>query len=464
MEHSRILIVDDEPEMLDNLDYLLTAAGHRCWKLADPLRFRELRAEVRPHVVISDVKMPGADGMTILAAAMADDPILPVILITGYGSIASAVEAIQQGAFDYLEKPFSSKQLSITVERALRHRSLLEENRSLRRQIKEGLEMDLVGSSEPFLDLLDQVRRVADTAANVLVTGESGTGKELIARSIHRQSTRRGGPFVPVDCAALPDGLLESEVFGHTKGAFTGAVTSQKGLLVTAHGGTVFLDEIGELAPPLQAKLLRVIEERQVRPVGSPALVDVDIRIVAATNVDLEAAVAEGAFREDLFYRLNVVWLRIPPLRDRPGDVVLLAERFLTELAEKSGKDRLSIPDGVWRRLEAYHWPGNVRQLRNAVERMVALADGGPITASSLPPEILSALPKGMEFTKGLSEPSTVRYSEARGEALLAFRAWYLQRLIDACGGNISRAAQVAGVNRRTVYRWLTELEGVDRV
>jgi len=464
MEDSRILMVDDEPEMLDNLEYVLTAAGHRCWKLTDPLQFRKLCAEVRPHVVISDVKMPGADGMTILASAIADDPILPVILITAYGSIASAVDAIQQGAFDYLAKPFSGKQLSIAVERALRHRSLVEENRSLRRQIKKGFEKDLVGSSEPFLSLLDQVRRVADTFANVLVTGESGTGKELIARSIHRQSGRSAGPFVPVDCAALPDGLLESELFGHAKGAFTGAVTSQEGLLAVAHGGTAFLDEIGELTPPLQAKLLRVIEERQVRPVGSPKLTDIDIRIVAATNIDLEAAVAEGAFREDLFYRLNVVWLKIPPLRDRPGDVVLLAKRFLAELAGESGKDRLTISDEVWRRLEAYHWPGNVRQLRNVVERVVALGDGGPITISSLPSELQTALPTGKGFSNGLSDPSTLTYAEAKEEALLAFRAWYLDGLIDAHGGNVSRAARAAGVNRRTVYRWLTELGGVDHV
>ena len=457
MEKSRLLIVDDEQDMLDNLDRLLSAEGYRCWTLSDPLKFRQVSAEVDPHVLISDIRMPGADGTTVMAAALADDPALPVILITAYGSIAAAVEAVRDGAFDYLAKPFSANQLSIAVERAVRYRRLFVENRDLREKIARASETELIGTSRPFTRLLNAIRKVADTSASVLILGESGTGKELVARAIHRLSGRSEGPFLPVDCASLPEGLLESELFGHERGAFTGAVTRHLGLLVEASGGTLFLDEVGEMSLALQAKLLRTLEERVVRPLGSSKLIEIDIRVVAATNVDLGVAVAEGRFREDLFYRLNVVPLVVPPLRERREDVVLLAERFLTRFSKTSEIPLLSVAPKVWQALERYDWPGNVRQLRNVMERIAALHENGPITLGDLPPEIWDALPRGNAHP-AQSMISGLRYQDAREQTLRAFRASYVTSLLRTHGDNVTEASRAAGVSRRTLHRWLTEL------
>jgi DNA-binding NtrC family response regulator len=460
MSETRILIVDDEPEMLENLDRLLTDEGYRCWTLSDPTQYREVADEMKPEVLISDIRMPTIDGMTLLTIARADDPKLPVILITGHATVSSAVQAIQEGAFDYLAKPFTADQLFVAVGRAVRYRHLMVENESLRKEVSGRRDPDVVGSSAPFVRLLDRVRRVADTDANVLITGETGTGKELVARAIHRQSRRNKGPFVPVDCAALPEGLLESELFGHEKGAFTGAVTRRKGLLNEGNGGTVLLDEVGELTPPLQAKLLRVLEDRRIRAVGSSSYSDVDIRVVAATNVDLLEATRDGSFREDLYYRLNVVHLRAPPLREREGDVVLLVERFLERFSRAADRDPPVISPDVWQALESYDWPGNVRQLKNLVERIVALNADGRVTASDLPPEVRFAHLEGARRASGVSGLAHLPYAEAKDSALRSFQAGYLQELLDASQGNISRAAEAAGVSRRTLHRWIAELEG----
>jgi len=274
MSKARVLVIDDEEEIRENIQRLLASEGYDCHTLGEPIRFRQVRNELAPDVLITDLRMPGADGMTILAAARADDPSLPVILITGFASLSSAVEAMQEGAFDYLAKPFSAEQLFAAVDRAARHRGLVVENQELKAQISQERFGTVAGSSAAFSRVLDQVRRVAPTDANVLVTGESGTGKEIIARLLHDQSRRSRALFMPVDCAALPDGLMESELFGHEKGAFTGAITRRQGLFKEADGGTVFLDEIGEMSLPMQSKLLRALEQRQVRPVGGSALVD----------------------------------------------------------------------------------------------------------------------------------------------------------------------------------------------
>ncbi|MFQ5537291.1 MAG: sigma-54-dependent transcriptional regulator [Gemmatimonadota bacterium] len=454
---ARVMIVDDEAEILENLDRLLSSEGYLCTTLQDPMRFRDVRAEVEPDVLITDLRMPGADGMTILAAARADDPHLPVILITGFGTISSAVEAMQEGAFDYLAKPFTADQLLVAVERAVRHRRLVLENRELKEQVRGGPR--IVGSSAVFTRVLDRVRRVAPTDANVLITGESGTGKEVIARLVHEQSRRADGPFVPVDCASLPEGLLESELFGHEKGAFTGAVARKKGLLAEANGGTVFLDEIGELSMPLQAKLLRALEQRQIRPVGDSQLQDIDVRVIAATNRDLVEAVAEGTFREDLYYRLNVVEIRMPPLRERWDDLPQLAGMFLKEAALAAGREVPHITPDAWAALERYDWPGNIRQLRNVMHRLVALHEDRVVSVADLPREIRN----GQKPTDGGSEPGSgfgslpLDYQEAKELAMQRFMEAYLDQLLHAHGGNVSSSARTAGVSRRTLHRWLAE-------
>jgi DNA-binding NtrC family response regulator len=456
MEPAKILIVDDEPAMLENCRRLLSRDGHRCRTLADPSRVRDVLSEMQPDVMLLDLRMPGVDGMTVLTVALAEDSGLPVIMMTAYGSVASAVRAIGEGAFDYLTKPFSRDELRVAVQRAAAHRGLVLENRNLRARIVDGAgHRVIVGSSPTMRRLLDHVAKVAATDANVLITGESGTGKELVARSIHAQSARRERPFMPIDCAALPENLLESELFGYERGAFTGAVSRRRGLLDEADGGTVFLDEITELSMGLQSKLLRVLEERQLRRLGGSALIDVDIRVVAATNIDLPAAIAAGTFREDLYYRLNVVPIHIAPLRERDRDVVLLAQKFFAQFSADQGKDAPRISAEVWDALQEMEWPGNVRELRNVAERLIVLDDDGRITLGDLQEVLRSASPAGVEET---SEPLPPSYEEARAQALQTFRAKYVRRLLAANEGNVAKAARVAGINRRTLHRWIAEL------
>jgi len=454
MSATKVLVVDDEPEILENLDRLLSAEGYECTTLQDASRFRDVRAEICPDVVVTDLRMPKVDGITLLTVAKADDPALPVILITGFGTISSAVEAMQEGAFDYIAKPFTQEQLFVAVERASRHRQLLLENRALKEDVRVR-DVRVIGSSAVFTRLLDRIRRVAPTDANVLITGESGTGKEVVAQMVHDQSRRAHGPFLPVDCAALPGGLMESELFGHEKGAFTGAVARRRGLLPEADGGTVFLDEIAELTVVMQSKLLRALEQRQVRPVGDSTYVDIDVRIVAATNADLEVAVANGTFREDLYYRLNVVELEVPALRDRREDLTLLSARFLNEAAVAAGRELPQISPEAWATLERYRWPGNIRQLRNVMHRMVALDDDGVVRASDLPAEILNG--RASLAVEQVSRGLPLEYEEAKEVAMGDFMRGYLDRLLDAHSGNVSMASKTAGVSRRTVHRWLAE-------
>ncbi len=459
-DQARVLILDDEPEMLENIDRMLSSEGYRCWTLPDPSRFRSLRSEVNPDVLITDLRMPRADGMTILAAARADDPALPVILITAYGSVSSAVDAMHEGAFDYLTKPFTVDELLVAVQRAVRHRHLTLENRRLREEIRRGPRAPAaIGTSPAFERVLERARKVARTEVNVLITGESGTGKELLGRLVHDMSGRSEGPFIPVDCAALPENLLESELFGHAEGAFTGAVSRRDGLIVGANGGTLFLDEIGELSVPLQSKLLRVLEERQLRRLGDSRLLDVDIRLVSATNANLREALQVGGFREDLYYRLNVVEIALPPLRDRTGDVPLLAGHFLEQFSASVGKKVPRVSPEAWRILERYNWPGNIRQLRNVIQRLVVLDEDGLIVAGDLLTE--NSLP-GVYPSEhaALGDPgSHLSYDSARKEAVRTFHAAYLERLLEAHDGNVSQAARAAGVHRRTIHRWLAELE-----
>ncbi len=454
MSRARVLMVDDEPAMLENVDRLLTRAGYEVRTLASPLEVRAMIERFRPDVLLLDLVMPGADGMTVLAAALADDGSLPVVMVTAHATVQSAVQAMREGAFDYLPKPFTAEQLLVAVDRAARYRLLLVENRALRAQVAGDGGLDVImGTSQALTRVLDLVRRVAPTDANVLVTGESGTGKELVARALHLGSPRSHRPFMPVDCAALPEGLLESELFGHEKGAFTGALARKDGLLALADGGTVFLDELAELTVTLQAKLLRVLEERRVRRLGEGRDTEIDIRIVAATNADLEAAVRAGAFRADLYFRLNVVHLHLPPLRERPGDAALLGQAFLRRFAAEYGRDVPRVSPDAWQCLDRYDWPGNVRELRNVMQRLVVLDDDGLIARSDLPENIrLPPAPGAAPAPAG--GPAVV----ATRQALRGFRAAYVERLLAEHGGNVTRAARTAGVSRRTLHRWLVEL------
>ena len=455
MDTRTVLIVDDEPDMLENCERLLSREGYLCKTLVDPTRVRTLLRDLEPDVLLLDLRMPEVNGMTILTVALAEDPALPVIIMTGYGTVASAVQAIGEGAFDYLTKPFSGDELQVAVQRAVCHRELTLENRALRQQIAHHAGAKaIIGSSPAITRLLDQAQKVASANTNVLITGESGTGKELLARYIHDNSPRRDRPFMPVDCAAMPETLLESEVFGYERGAFTGATDRKRGLLEEANRGTVLFDEITELSLGLQSKLLRVLEERQLRRLGSTAFIDVDIRIVAATNVDLAAAVADGTFREDLYYRLNVIPLCLPPLRERNGDAILIARKFFAQLSADQEKEPPHISADVWDALETYHWPGNVRELRNVVERLIVLDEDGRITLADL---------------KGVLDPHSetsdeepvppLSYEAAQTNAMHSFRTSYLNRLLKASGGNISRAARMAGVSRRTLHRWLSPMD-----
>jgi DNA-binding NtrC family response regulator len=456
MERARVLVIDDEPAMLENCERLLTREGYACVTLGEPLRFRDVAREVQPDVIITDLRMPGADGMTILAAAIADEAARPVIVMTAYATVASAVTAVREGAFDYLTKPFTADQLLVAVERAARYRGLTVENRSLRRQVARTVGGDgILGTSPVMARVLEQAVKVAPTDASVLITGESGTGKDLVARFIHSHSLRKDGPFIAVDCAAMPDGLLESELFGHERGAFTGAVQRTKGLLADANGGTVFLDEIAELSTNLQSKLLRVLEQRQMRRLGDSRLIELDIRVIAATNRDIERAVSEGTFREDLFYRLNVVHLHLPPLRGRTGDLPLLMNAFVEEFASAAHRRAPQVMPDAWVALERHSWPGNVRELRNAAQRLVVLDDDGRITADDLTSVLHHAV--GKRADEAAEWP--VDYAAAQERALNEFRAEYVTRLLERHGGNVSRAAIAAGVSRRTLHRWLAELK-----
>jgi DNA-binding NtrC family response regulator len=457
VERARVLVIDDEQAMLENCERLLTREGYACTTLAEPLRFRQVAAEIDPDVIITDLRMPGADGLIILAAGVADDRTRPVILMTAFATVASAVAAVREGAFDYITKPFTADQLLVAVERAARYRRLTVENRTLRQQVELAQGGDgILGSSAVVQQLLEQAAKVAPTDANVLITGESGTGKELMALFMHAHSLRQAKPFVTVDCAAMPEGLLESELFGHERGAFTGAVQRTDGLLAKANGGTVFFDEIAELGVGLQSKLLRALEQRQIRRLGDSRLINLDIRVLAATNHDLEAMVAAGRFREDLYYRLNVVHISLPPLRARHGDVRILMTAFLEEFAVTARRHSPEVTEEVWAILERHLWPGNVRELRNTAQRLVVLDNDGRIT----PEDLDDALQPRVKQREGELASWPLSYSEAQDKALREFRAAYVGRLLEVNGGNVSRAAIAAGVSRRTLHRWLADLNG----
>ena len=463
MPDDRVLIIDDEPDMVENLTRILRREGYRCLSATDAKKGVELLEAHRPDLVLTDLKMPGMDGMEVLRRAHAVDSALPVIMITAFQTIESAVAAIKGGAFDYLPKNFTMDHLKFTVERALRQRRLQVENRNLREQLQTTFRFEsLLGRSPAMAAVFELVRKAARSDANILVQGESGTGKELIARAVHANSPRAANAFVPVDCASLPEHLLESELFGHERGAFTGAIKTKPGLMESADSGTLFLDEIGEMPLGLQAKLLRALQERQIRRVGDTGLIDIDVRVVSATNRNLRAAVAKNEFRDDLFYRINVIAIELPPLRDRAGDVRLLTQAFL----DRYGKGRIcAIDDDALAVLEAYRWPGNVRELQNVIERACALADGDRIRVAELPDYVLGG--GGAPLAVGIAGDDTIDATRAASQGLPlkdakeqwmgVLEASYLRGLLARHGGNVSAAAKDAGIDRKTFHRLINK-------
>jgi DNA-binding NtrC family response regulator len=467
MNGAQVLVVDDEPDMVENMTRILRRAGYRVLRATEADRALALLESERPDLVLTDLRMPDMDGMAMLERVRAVDPATPVVVVTAFATIDSAVAAIKRGAFDYVPKPFTMDALLVVVERALRQRSLALENRSLRQQLHETLALDnVVGRSPAMTRVFDLVLKAARSDANILITGESGTGKELIARAIHARSPRAAAPFVPVDCASIPENLLESELFGHEKGAFTGAIRTKPGLMETAHGGTLFLDEIAELPLVLQAKLLRALQERRFRRVGGTAEVETDVRLVSATNRDLRAEIARAQFREDLYYRVAVIEIHLPPLREREGDVRLLAHAFLKRFGR--GQIHRFSPQAL-AALEAYPWRGNVRELQNVVERACALSDADSIDVVDLPEEVLAGgEPSGaLDGVSGGTVPGIVRADgvslrEAKERWLGALEATYLRELLGRHDGNISGAARAAGIDRKTFHR-LVKKHGIER-
>ena len=453
-----ILIVDDDRNTREGLERALKFR-HNVFIAPDARTALDILASNPVDVILSDVRMPGLTGMEFLLAAHEKYPETPFILLTAYGSVETAVEAMKAGAYDFLTKPVNLDHLDLLVDRAIAARDLKSQtnelrtqNTNLRRQLDEKFGMEnIIGSSPAMQPVFDVIRAAAPTNATVLVTGPSGTGKELVAHAIHNLSRRAKGPFVAVNCAALPATLLESELFGHEKGAFTGAEARRKGRFELASGGTLFLDEIGEVDQPTQVKLLRVLEDRRFERVGGTETIAADIRLVAATNKDLKSLVAEGRFREDLYYRLAVVDIRLPPLRDRADDIPAMAMAFLKEFAAKNEKDVDAIAPGAVDLLCAYAWPGNVRELRNTIEKMVVLARGRQLTVDDVPAAIRSAAGAG---SSGTSPDARAALSNGSLESTMKDK---ILAVLEKHRGNRSRAAVELGISRRTLIRRLAE-------
>ncbi len=440
-----ILVVDDDEDILVELERTLSKRGYSVTTTTSPDIALGRATSEDFGVVLSDLRIGARSGIDLCERIRAACPAVPVIVMTGFGTMEAAVETLRAGAFDFVTKPFSPAHLDLSLRRALDHRALSREVRSLRSRIDgQSGARGILGRSDAMGEVLEVVGRVAATGATVLVTGESGTGKELVARALHDASPRAKGPFVAVNCAALPDALLESELFGHAKGAFTDAKTTKKGLFLEATGGTLFLDEIGEMPLTTQAKLLRALEDRKVRPVGANHEVAFDARIVTATNRDIESRAAEGTFREDLLFRINVVHVELPPLRARGDDVLLLAKVFVRKFAERHGKALMGMTDDVERRLLAYPWPGNVRELQNAIERAVALARGDLVVADDLPKRINDHAPADI-LVSGTDPTELCSLEEVERR--------YIAKVMEIVGGSKSEAAKILGLDRSTLYR-----------
>lgn len=447
MSEGSVLIVDDEKAMCELVDTALTIRGYEtaCCQSADAA-MQLIRAS-EFDVVLTDVKMPGTSGLQLCQQINDLRPDIPVVVMTAFGSMETAVSAMRSGAYDFITKPVEIEFLSLTMARAVERRRLTKQIRLLKEQAAgAGSFGELLGESEPMKHLYHQITQVAPSEASLLITGESGTGKELVARSIHRMSLRAGKPFVAVNCAALSESLLESELFGHKKGAFTDARSERRGLFLEAQGGSLMLDELGDMPMAMQVKLLRALEESRLRPVGSDQEIEFDVRVLAATHRDLETAVEEGRFRQDLFYRINVIQLHLPPLKARGADILMLAEHYVNLFATKSKKQVSGIADPAAEKLLAYAWPGNVRELRNVMERAVALTQYDTVTLEDLPEKIRQHR-GGTVFIGGEDPTELVPLEEIERR--------YIDHVLHAVNDNRTQAARLLGLDRKTLYRKL---------
>ena len=438
---AKILLIDDDTSLRRVLEYNLQQEGYEVRTAASGEEGLKLFKEFRPELVITDMKMAAMDGMMVLKTVKKLSAETLVIIITAFGNIEDAVEAMKAGAHDYITKPFNRDALKLTVKKALLFSSLAEENKRLKSELT--LKADfrtIVGTSGEMQKVFETIRKVADSDAAVLITGESGTGKELVARAIHNQSSRRDAPFITINCAAIPRDLLESELFGHTKGAFTGAVKDKPGKFQLAEGGTIFLDEIGELRAELQPKLLRVLQEKEVEPVGGTKLQKLDVRVVSATNLDIDKAIADGVFREDLYYRLSVIPLHLPPLRERVEDIELLVRYFI----QKHGNDKITFDTEALRCLQSYPWPGNIRELENTVERLIIMRNSECITAEDLP----------LKFREKKREPHAIVTLPDEGYSLEQLEREIVVAALERNGWNQTAAARFLRIPRHTLlYR-----------
>ena len=444
---NRVLIVDDEAGSRQGLSELVGSWGFSTDVAADGAEGLSKAKEFRPHVVIADLVMPRMDGLGLLSGLEQDLDHLAVVMLTAKGSIAIAVEAMKKGAFDFLTKPVDTDQLRQVLDRALERSSAFERAERYRKNLREtGAFGRMVGSSPAMVKLHDLLAKIGPSSASVLIVGESGTGKELVARTLHELSPRQKARFVAVNCAAIPETLLESEIFGHERGAFTGAEGRRQGLFELAGGGTLFLDEVAEMAPATQAKLLRVLEERSFRRLGGSEEIHVDVRVLAATNHDPVKALEEGKLREDLYYRLNVFTLELPPLRERKEDISLLVAAFIREVNERNQRSVVGIEDDAREALRSYHWPGNLRELRNVIERSVIVAKGSRIRKEDLPPPVLSPQARSKPEA-GVEFPVGTTVDEAERSLIL--------KTLDATGQNKTKAAEILGISLKTLHNKL---------
>jgi two-component system nitrogen regulation response regulator NtrX len=443
-----ILVVDDEESVRRSIADVLADEGHRPVLAAGADEAdREITAQI-PDLVLLDVAMPGRDGLELLESLRSSHPQLPVVMMSGHGTIETAVRATKLGAYDFLEKPLSYDKLLLRIDHGLERARLAQENRELREALLG--ESEIIGEAPVMQKLKEQIEIAAPTDGWVLITGENGTGKELVARWVHLRSKRAGGPFVAVNCAAIPEELIESELFGHEKGAFTGAIQKKRGRFEMANGGTIFLDEIGDMSLMTQAKILRILQEHRFERVGGTETIEVNVRVVAATNKDLQAEMSQGRFREDLFYRLNVIPFHVPALRERKEDIPRLAERFLAQYAADAGRPPKTISAKALAKLQEYPWPGNVRELQNLIERLVLMTPGEVIEVSDLPPQVSS--PDRERLLRASASADTLAEARAAFE-----REWLLEKL-GAFGWNISRTAEAVGLARESLSRKLKSL------
>ncbi|PYN83148.1 MAG: DNA-binding response regulator [Candidatus Rokuibacteriota bacterium] len=444
-----LLIADDDPGLRESLERTLTREGYRVVLASDGRAALERVQAGGVDLIVTDLKMPGLTGLELLRAAKAILPDVDVILLTAFGTVEEAVKAMKDGAYDFLTKPFRREQLVKLIDKALERRDLIEQNRALKKQLEDlRAKGQMIGASPSFRRMMTLIEQIADSSATILIQGESGTGKELVARTIHERSARRNGPFVAVNCAALPESLLESELFGYEKGAFTGAGGRKEGRFELAGGGTLFLDEVADLSLVTQPKILRVLQEGEFERLGGTRSLQVDVRIVAATNQDLAGMVKEKRFREDLYYRLNVITIRVPPLRERHEDIRVLAQHYLRVYAAKNGRKLEGFTGEAVERLESYAWPGNVRELENLIERSVLLARKDRIDAEDLPEEI-----------GGVKRPPRDAILELVGTPLTEIEQRLLDETLRITGGNKTQAAKLLGIDVRTVARKLERRE-----